>query len=198
MTSVNVHWIFVHWCISKLTRQGPRLTLGSQTGERTPKKVVFQLWRSVSQPKKNSTVKISPSQLGVYCQNCGSNVRIVVQIVMNEQYTYFKQSQAGTLSKIDLLLGAPQFEQKHLSLSKVVIPPENGQFWRPKKGKMGAKKKDIPRIHMDKYILQKTGSKLVIFGLCGLIYNLHPHIWGRHRVLYFTTQMTEKYSTAMC
>ena len=56
---------------------------------------------------------------------------------------------------------------------------------------MGAKKKDIPRIHMDKYILQKTGSKLVIFGLCGLIYNLHPHIWGRHRVLYFTTQMTE-------
>ena len=71
------------------TRQGPRLTLGSETGERTPKKVVFQLWRSVSQPKKNSTVKISPSQLGVYCQNCGSNVRIVVQIVMNEQYTYF-------------------------------------------------------------------------------------------------------------
>ena len=26
----------------------------------------------------------------------------------------------------------------------------------------------------------------------------HPHIWGYHRVLYFTTQMTEKYSTAMC
>ena len=49
-----------HWCTSSghsqkrwlLTRQGPRLTLGSQTGERTPKKAIFQLWRSVSQSKK--------------------------------------------------------------------------------------------------------------------------------------------------
>ena len=29
------------------TRQGPRLTLGSQAGERTPKKAIFQLWWSV-------------------------------------------------------------------------------------------------------------------------------------------------------
>ena len=36
----------------ELTRQGPRLTLVSQTGERTPKKVVFQLSGSVSQSKK--------------------------------------------------------------------------------------------------------------------------------------------------
>ena len=35
-----------------LGRQGPRLTLGSQTGERTPKKAIFQLWRSGSQSKK--------------------------------------------------------------------------------------------------------------------------------------------------
>ena len=40
-------------------RQGPRLTLGSQTGERTPKKVVFQLSGSVSQVKKIATVKSS-------------------------------------------------------------------------------------------------------------------------------------------
>ena len=33
-------------------RQGPRLTLGSQTGEQTPKKVVFQLSGSISQSKK--------------------------------------------------------------------------------------------------------------------------------------------------
>ena len=33
-------------------RQGPRLTLGSQTGEQTPKKVVFQLSESISQSKK--------------------------------------------------------------------------------------------------------------------------------------------------
>ena len=41
-------------------------------------------------------------------------------------------------------------------------------------------------------------SKMANFGLCGSIYNLHPHIWGYHRVLYFTTQIKEKYSTAMC
>ena len=34
------------------SQTGPRLTLGSQTGERTPKKAIFQLWRSVSQSKK--------------------------------------------------------------------------------------------------------------------------------------------------
>ena len=33
-------------------RQGPRLTLGSQTGEQTPQKVVFQLSGSIFQSKK--------------------------------------------------------------------------------------------------------------------------------------------------
>ena len=46
---------FIHTCLgsefqrlkSSKHRQGPRLTLGSQTGERTPKKVIFQLRRPV-------------------------------------------------------------------------------------------------------------------------------------------------------
>ena len=47
-----------------------------------------------------------------------------------------------------------------------------------KKVKMRAPKKGFPQIHMDTDILQKTGSKLVIFGLCGPIYNLHPPYRG--------------------
>ena len=35
------------WLDQGRTRQGPRLTLGSQAGERTPKKSIFQLRRSV-------------------------------------------------------------------------------------------------------------------------------------------------------
>ena len=42
----------VEYLESSRPRQGPRLTLGSQTGERTPKKAIFQLWRSGSQSKK--------------------------------------------------------------------------------------------------------------------------------------------------
>ena len=57
-------------------------------------------------------------------------------------------------------------------------PPKNGQIWWPKKWKWGPPKKGFPRIHMDTDILQKNGSKLVIFGLCGPIYNLHPPYRG--------------------
>ena len=48
------------------------------------------------------------------------------------------------------------------------------------------------------YILQKTRSNLVNFGLGSLISDLQTAIGGHHPVLYFTTQITEKYSTAMC
>ena len=48
------------------------------------------------------------------------------------------------------------------------------------------------------YILQKTRSNLVNSGLGSLISDLQTPIGGHHPVLYFTTQITEKYSTAMC
>ena len=54
------------------------------------------------------------------------------------------------------------------------------------------------RIHLGMDFLQKTGSNLVYLGLWSLISDLHTPIGGSHRVLYFTTQITEKYSTAMC
>ena len=51
---------------------------------------------------------------------------------------------------------------------------------------------------MDMGFLQKNASKLVKFGLGSSISDLHPPIGGHHPVLYFPTQITKKYSTAMC
>ena len=51
---------------------------------------------------------------------------------------------------------------------------------------------------MDMGFLQKNASKLVKFGLGSPISDLHPPIGGHHPVLYFSTQITKKYSTAMC
>ena len=67
----------------------------------------------------------------------------------------------------------------------------------PKKMNMKAKKKDIPRIHIDMCFLQKTGSKLVKFGLCDPINILQPAIGGRHPVPCLSTQITERQVTAM-
>ena len=48
-----------------------------------------------------------------------------------------------------------------------------------------------------KSILQKTAFNLVKYGLQSPTYDLHLHKGGRHSVLYFSIQATEKYSTAM-
>ena len=53
-------------------RQGPRLTSKSQTGERTPKKQGFQLWRSFSQP-----TKFLASQNGAYLESSMREVMIL-------------------------------------------------------------------------------------------------------------------------
>ena len=68
----------------------------------------------------------------------------------------------------------------------------------PKKVKMRAQKKVLFQNNQVMYILQKTRSNLVNFGLGSLISDLQTAIGGHHPVLYFTTQITEKYCTAMC
>ena len=68
----------------------------------------------------------------------------------------------------------------------------------PKKVKLRAPKKVLFRNNQGMYILQKTRSNLVNSGLRSLISDLQTAIGGHHPVLYFTTQITEKYSTAMC
>ena len=45
--------------------------------------------------------------------------------------------------------------------------------------------------------LQKTALNFVKYGLQSPTYDLHLHIGGRHSVLYFSIQATEKYSTEM-
>ena len=65
------------------------------------------------------------------------------------------------------------------------------------KSEYEGQKKDFPRIHIDMAFLQKTGSKLVNFGLHGLLYILQTPIGGRHPVPCLTTQITERRGTAM-
>ena len=81
---------------------------------------------------------------------------------------------------------------------KNVIPSEKRSLWPPKKWKWEPKKKVLFRNNQGMYILQKTRSNLVNSGLRSLISDLQTPIGGHHPVLYFTTQITEKYSTAMC
>ena len=66
-----------------------------------------------------------------------------------------------------------------------------------KKINVGPEKKAFPRIHIDMCFLQKTGSKLVKFGLCDPISILQPAIGGRHPVPCLNTQITERQGTAM-
>ena len=65
------------------------------------------------------------------------------------------------------------------------------------KNEYEGQKKDIPRIHIDMDFLQKTRSKLVNFGLHGLLSILQTPIGGRHPVPCLTTQITERRGTAM-
>ena len=81
---------------------------------------------------------------------------------------------------------------------KNVTPSEKRSPWPPKKWKLSPFFFCSFRIHLGMDFLQKTGSNLVYLGLWSLISDLHTPIGGSHRVLYFTTQLTEKYSTAMC
>ena len=58
-------------------------------------------------------------------------------------------------------------------------------------------KKGFSRIHIDMYFLQKTGFKMVKFGLCGPIYILQTPIGGSHPVPCLSTQIAERQGAAM-
>ena len=79
----------------------------------------------------------------------------------------------------------------------LVRPLKKGQFWHPKKGKTGPKKRDIFRIHIGVDFLQKTGPKLLKICPCGAIYILQQLIWGRHPVPCLSTQISKRQGTAM-
>ena len=79
-----------------------------------------------------------------------------------------------------------------------IIPSKKRSLWPQKKWKWEPQKQMLFRNNQGMYILQKTRSNLVYYGLRSLISDLQTPIGGHHPVLYFTTQITEKYSTAMC
>ena len=105
---------------------------------------------------------------------------ICIKPMISLQYLYCPQSWKS----------CPQFRKSEEARQKWSI-------LTPKKVNMRAKKKDFPRIHIDMAFLQKTGSKLVNFGLHGLLYILQTPIGGRHPVPCLTTQITERRGTAM-
>ena len=49
---------------------------------------------------------------------------------------------------------------------------------------------------MSQVFFAKNALNLVKYGRHSPTYDLHPHIGGRHSVLYFTIQVTEKYSNS--
>ena len=97
---------------------------------------------------------------------------------------------------LEFLLYCPQFWQTALNSGKVTKPLKMVNFDGQKKN-VGPEKKAFPRIHIDMCFLQKTGSKLVKFGLCDPISILHPAIGCRHPVPCLNTQITERQGTAM-
>ena len=66
----------------------------------------------------------------------------------------------------------------NLKSGKVTIPPQKWPNLVAKKVKMRAPKKRLSPNPYGHGHFAKNGSKLVIFGLCGPIYNLHPPYRG--------------------
>ena len=92
----------------------------------------------------------------------------------------------------------PHFWKTPRIFGKAPKTLKNGPQKATKSENRSPPKKAFPRIDMDTCFLQKTASKLVKFGLGSSISDLHHPIGGHHPVLYFSTQITKKYSTAMC
>ena len=98
--------------------------------------------------------------------------------------------------KTTISLLQPSIPETALNSGKVTKPLKMVNF-DAQKSEFEPRKKAFPRIHMKTHFLQKTGSKLVKFCLCGPICILHPAIGGRHPVPCLSTQITERHGTAM-
>ena len=81
----------------------------------------------------------------------------------------------------------------NLKSCKVTIPTKSELFWRTLKWKLWVKFFWSPRtLGQRSFWRKKTAPNLVKFCICGPIYNLQPHIWPSHPVLYFTTQISNE------
>ena len=134
-------------------------------------------------------IVVQMSELLFKCWNCGSTPQ-------SEQYNHLDGQWSLLIWFHYYFLSEPQ--SWHLNHnSDIWSSPTKMASFKPQKSRNGGQKKDIPRIHADMDFLQKTGPKLVKFGLRGPICILHPPIEGYHPVPCLSTQITERQGTAM-
>ena len=71
--------------------------------------------------------------------------------------------------------------------------------WTQKNETFDSEKREnfTPQHNRQLFFLQRNTPIFVKYSLLSPVYNLQPHIGGRYPVLYFTIQVTEKYSAAM-
>ena len=86
----------------------------------------------------------------------------------------------------------------NLKSGKVTIPPQKWPNLVAKKVKMRAPKKAFPESIWTRTFCKKTDPNWSFLASAAPFTIYTPPIGGYHRVLDFTTQITEKYSTAMC
>ena len=78
------------------------------------------------------------------------------------------------------------------------MTPKTAKFCGQKSGNECQNKKSFPESILTRTFCKKRDPNWPFLASTAPFTIYHPHIGGYHHVLYFTTQMTEKYSTAMC
>ena len=87
----------------------------------------------------------------------------------------------------------------NLKSGKVTIPPsKKAKFGGQKSENEGPQKKAFPESIWTRTFCKKTDPNWSFLASAAPFTIYTPPIGGYHRVLDFTTQITEKYSTAMC
>ena len=99
---------------------------------------------------------------------------------------------------LEFLYYSPQFRQTALNSGKVTEPIKIATFDTQKSELESRKKKSFPESILARTFCKKRDPNWPFLASTAPFTIYHPPIGGSHRVLYFTTQMTEKYSTAMC
>ena len=108
-----------------------------------------------------------------------------------------QRSPKWTIAVPALQLVAPQNERSLIWTFEEKKPLENGNFCTKTWTKLVKKKLWLDR-YDGKGFWAKKMAQLVIPVRSTFQNDLHPPIGGPHPVLYFTTQTTKKYCTAMC
>ena len=144
-----------------------------------------QIWRG----DDGGADHITLSELRSKCSIWGA-------VPQHEQYNQFDGQRSLLTGFHYNFLSSPHFW--HLLLNSDIWPSLSKMAnFDDQKSKYEGWKKRHPLDDIDMCFLQKTGFKLIKFGLCGSIYILHPAIGGSHPVPCLSTQIAERQGTAM-